>query len=81
MTLQDWNERYIDGNLPWDINDPDENLLKLVESGIVFPGRALELPRHGFAWHGNEKSLHSHLPGLETDDIFDAFQKDLETRI
>ena len=43
MALLDWNEKYKDGDLPWDINEPDDNLQKLVGSGTVFPGRALEV--------------------------------------
>lgn len=43
MALQDWNERYKVGNLPWDTGEPDDNLVKLVGSGVVRPGRALEV--------------------------------------
>jgi SAM-dependent methyltransferase len=43
MTIQEWNERYKGGDMPWDVNETDENLLKLVASGQVFPGRALEI--------------------------------------
>lgn len=43
MTSQEWNDRYKEGNLPWDIQEPDDNLLKLVGSGTVTPGRALEI--------------------------------------
>jgi SAM-dependent methyltransferase len=43
MTTLEWNERYKDGNLPWDIMEPDENLVTLVGSGTIAPGRALEI--------------------------------------
>ena len=43
MTTQEWNERYIGGNLPWDITEPDDNLLDLVGNGTVSPGKALEI--------------------------------------
>ncbi|HOX79231.1 MAG TPA: class I SAM-dependent methyltransferase [Bacteroidales bacterium] len=43
MAIQDWNERYVGGDLPWDITEPDDNLVKLVGSGIVPPGKALEI--------------------------------------
>lgn len=43
MTTQEWNERYIDGNLPWDISEPDQNLVNLIETGIVPIGKALEI--------------------------------------
>ena len=43
MTTQEWNERYKDGNLPWDVLEPDDNLVKLIESGMVRAGKALEI--------------------------------------
>lgn len=43
MTPQEWNDRYKDGNLPWDIQEPDENLSVLIGSGKVPKGKALEI--------------------------------------
>ena len=43
MTTQEWNERYKDGNLPWDVLEPDDNLMKLIGSGMVRAGKALEI--------------------------------------
>jgi SAM-dependent methyltransferase len=39
----DWNERYAEGRLPWDSGVPDENLMELVKSGVLAPGRVLEV--------------------------------------
>jgi SAM-dependent methyltransferase len=41
--LQDWNEHYLRGELPWDTNEPDPHLMDLVKGGIVKSGRALEI--------------------------------------
>jgi SAM-dependent methyltransferase len=41
--LHEWNEHYLRGELPWDTNEPDPHLIQLVKSGIVKPGRALEV--------------------------------------
>lgn len=38
-----WNQRYIDANTPWDSGIPSEELQRFVKSGIVKPGRALEI--------------------------------------
>ena len=38
-----WEERYRTGDLPWDSNKPDFNLVKMVASEEVKPGRALEI--------------------------------------
>jgi cyclopropane fatty-acyl-phospholipid synthase-like methyltransferase len=43
MTGPEWNERYLIGNLPWDTNEPDENLVQLLESKTMSPGQALEI--------------------------------------
>ncbi len=43
MPGPDWNERYKSGELPWDTNEPDEHLVRLVGSKAVLPGRALEV--------------------------------------
>jgi methyl halide transferase len=63
MSRPDWNERYKEKELPWDTNEPDENLVALIESNRVSPCKALEvgcgtgtnsiwLARHGFAMLG-----------------------------
>ena len=63
MSMPDWNERYKAKDLPWDINEPDDNLVKLIESKTVSPCKALEvgcgtgtnslwLARHGFSMLG-----------------------------
>lgn len=41
--MQDWNEHYLRGELPWDTDEPDPHLTELVRAGIVGPGRALEI--------------------------------------
>lgn len=43
MVMQDWNEHYVRGELPWDTNEPDLHLVELVQSGASAPGRALEI--------------------------------------
>jgi SAM-dependent methyltransferase len=59
MSERDWNASYAAGELPWDTGVPDDELLAVVERGIVRVGRALEvgcgtgtnalwLAQHGF---------------------------------
>ncbi len=43
MPQPDWNSRYAAGDLPWDTGEPDEHLVELVRSGVVAPGRTLEV--------------------------------------
>lgn len=43
MPGPDWNERYKAGDLPWDTNEPDEHLMKLVESETISPCKTLEV--------------------------------------
>jgi len=43
MPQPDWNERYVDGFLPWDTGRPADHLVDLVEGGAVPVGRALEV--------------------------------------
>ena len=43
MPGPDWNERYKAGNLSWDTNEPDKNLVELINSKIVSPCKALEI--------------------------------------
>ena len=40
---RDWEGRYADGNTPWDHGRPDRELLKLLESGRLPRGRALDV--------------------------------------
>ena len=60
MPNHDWNETYKIGDLPWDIGNPDEHLINLIESKTISPCRTLEvgcgtgtnslwLARHGFS--------------------------------
>lgn len=43
MAHPDWNESYARGELPWDTGVPDEQLVELVQGGVIAPGRALEV--------------------------------------
>jgi methyl halide transferase len=43
MPGPDWNERYKAGDLSWDTNVPDENLVRLINSKTVSPCKALEI--------------------------------------
>lgn len=43
MPHPDWNERYAEGNLPWDTGVPDSHLVASVSAGVVTPGRTLEI--------------------------------------
>jgi len=44
MTAQnDWNDRYRDGNLPWDTGRPSSELQRVVSQNAIQPCRALEL--------------------------------------
>lgn len=43
MSEPDWNERYLSNDLPWDTDEPDPHLVELVESGLVAPGRVLDV--------------------------------------
>lgn len=40
---RNWDERYATGDLPWDRNGPDPELVKLIESGHLPHGRALDV--------------------------------------
>jgi SAM-dependent methyltransferase len=42
MPRPDWNERYAEGNVPWDTGRPDPHLVELVDSGRITPCAALE---------------------------------------
>src|SRR5215468_6513283 len=39
----DWNERYRDGNLPWDTGRPSSELQRVLIQNTIQPCRALEL--------------------------------------
>lgn len=43
MSTRDWNEDYATENTPWDTGEPDPNLVELVQSGALAPGRLLEM--------------------------------------
>jgi SAM-dependent methyltransferase len=43
MADHDWNEHYATGFLPWDSGKPDEALVDAVGSGLIEPGRTLEI--------------------------------------
>lgn len=38
-----FNERYISGDLPWNINRPDDNLVSTVREFDIQPGKALDI--------------------------------------
>ena len=43
MSERDWNESYKTGNLPWDTGEPDEHLVKLINTNGIKSGKALEV--------------------------------------
>ena len=44
MPQTSWNERYASGDpLPWDTGTPDPQLVEMIESGVIKPGRTLEI--------------------------------------
>src|SRR5574338_1664111 len=44
MPHPSWNESYASGEpLPWDTGTPDPMLVEMVESGVIAPGRALDV--------------------------------------
>jgi methyl halide transferase len=43
MPHHDWDERYTDGEAPWDTGEPDNNLVEFIGAGSVRPGRVLEI--------------------------------------
>ena len=44
MPETSWNDRYASGEpLPWDTGTPDPQLVEMIESGAIAPGRALEI--------------------------------------
>src|SRR5215510_5790258 len=44
MPHDSWNDSYASGEpLPWDTGTPDPQLVEMVESGAIAPGRTLEI--------------------------------------
>jgi SAM-dependent methyltransferase len=43
MPHPSWNESYASGQLPWDTGEPEPLLVEFVCSGVVQPGRTLEI--------------------------------------
>ncbi|MBN1515861.1 methyltransferase domain-containing protein [Candidatus Sumerlaeota bacterium] len=43
MDVERWENRYREGNLPWDTGTPDEHLIDIVARHPIPPGRALEI--------------------------------------
>jgi SAM-dependent methyltransferase len=43
MTPQEWNQHYVDGQLPWDSGVPSKELIRVLDSESIKPGRAAEL--------------------------------------
>lgn len=41
--ITDWNDRYRDGNLPWDTGKPSSELQRVISRHAIRPGRALEI--------------------------------------
>lgn len=39
----DWDDRYASKDTPWDTGEPDSNLVELVRSGELAPGRLIEI--------------------------------------
>ncbi len=42
-TPSDWEQRYVEGDTPWDMKRPCEELTAVIEQGMLQPTRALEL--------------------------------------
>ena len=43
MPRRDWDAHYVEGTLPWDMDEPDAQLVKLVREGTLVAGRALDV--------------------------------------
>jgi SAM-dependent methyltransferase len=43
MTPQEWNQHYVDGQLPWDSGLPSKELIRVLDSESIKPGRAAVL--------------------------------------
>jgi SAM-dependent methyltransferase len=42
-TQAEWNERYLEGTLPWDSRLPSRELKRVIDEGLLKPCRAVEL--------------------------------------
>ena len=42
-TAQQWDERYVDCDLPWDNGKPDRNLIRVIEEFSIAPCKAVEM--------------------------------------
>ena len=43
MTPQEWNQHYVDGQLPWDSGVPSKELIRVLGEAAIKPCRAAEL--------------------------------------
>ena len=43
MANPNWNQRYAGGETPWDTGTPDLHLVEAVRTGLIKPGRTLEI--------------------------------------
>jgi len=43
LKKDEWEQRYIDGNLPWDRSGPSEHLAWAIETFKIAPGRAVDI--------------------------------------
>lgn len=82
-----FNDRYIDGNLPWNINRPDFNLISTVREYKIDPGRAIDigcgtgdnvlwLTQYGFSATGidiSEKAIELALEKSEKNNLHADF--------
>ncbi|MCB9898560.1 MAG: methyltransferase domain-containing protein [Planctomycetes bacterium] len=41
--MPDWNQRYLDGDTPWDHDEPSGELRRVLDASGLSPGRALEI--------------------------------------
>jgi SAM-dependent methyltransferase len=41
-TPSQWNQRYLEGNLPWDSGLPSQELQRMIDEGLLTPCRAVE---------------------------------------
>jgi hypothetical protein len=40
MTPADWNQRYVEGETPWDSGLPSKELIRVLDEEAIKPGRA-----------------------------------------
>jgi methyl halide transferase len=43
LTHHDWDQHYVEGNLPWDSGVPSKELIRVLDEESIPPGRAVEL--------------------------------------